>query len=666
MKRTLLFIITFFMIIRLFGQGVDCGSADPFCTGTTYDFPASTGVTSPTYGTYPNYGCLCTMPNPAYYYMQIGTSGNLVIHISTTPAHDVDFICWGPFTSPTAGCVGGLTGNCTTCYSGCPNNTTDPAFYPSGNIVDCSYSANSTEDCYINNAITGQFYLLLITNYSDQVCNINFAQSNSGTPGAATTNCGILPTPVSNNGPLCEGDTLKLFAQAVDGASFSWSGPNGWSSYDQNPVIPNATAAMAAGTYTCIVLIGTQYSPEDSTVVTINPNPVVTAMSDTICTGGTATLTASGASTYVWTPSNSTANPYILSPTVTTNYSVIGTSAFGCKDTAYASVIVNPGPTITVNNATICEGGIATLTASGAATYLWSNSQIINPINVSPVITTTYTVTGTDVNNCIGNATSIVTVNARPSITLDTVGICQGKTAAMIAQGGSASCTYTWSNGGSGNPLMVSPSASMIIDVYVTDANNCKDTASAMITVHPIPVAAFTPVPTTTTLDNPNVVFTNLSTNSTIWLWNFGDVNSSNNTSGSFSPNHSFSEVGEFTVTLTVASPFGCTDQITGTVVIENPYAFYIPNAFKPSSNITDNMVFKPKGIGVDPSTYNMIIYDRWGKEIFSTTDINEGWNGKYHNTGDVVPCGVYVYFIRFTQLFGFDKEFTGSLFVLE
>ena len=68
----------------------------------------------------------------------------------------------------------------------------------------------------------------------------------------------------------------------------------------------------------------------------------------------------------------------------------------------------------------------------------------------------------------------------------------------------------------------------------------------------------------------------------------------------------------------------------------------------------------------MDPNAYIMIIYDRWGKEIFKTTNINEGWNGKFNNVGDVLPCGVYVYFIRFTQLFGFDKEFTGGVFILE
>ena len=664
MKRLILFLFTFFFIIRIFGQGASCDSAAPFCTGTTVTFPASTNIPSPAYGTYPNYGCLCTMPNPAWYFMQIGTSGNLTIHISTTPAHDVDFICWGPFTSPTAACTGQLTGNCTVCYSGCPNNTDNPTFYPSGNIVDCSYSINATEDCHILNAITGQYYLLLITNYSDQACNINFAQSNAGDPGAATTNCGILPTPISNNGPLCEGDTLKLTAQQVAGASYSWSGPGGWSSYDQNPVIPNATLGMA-GAYTCLVIVGSQISPIDSTVVIINPNPIVTATSDTICVGGTASLTASGASTYLWNPSNSTANPLSINPTITTSYSVIGTSTFGCKDTAYTSVKVNPDPTITVNDATICQGDFATLTASGASTYSWNSTQTTNPITVSPPVTTTYTVIGTDINNCIGTASSIVTVNPRPTITLDSVGICQGKTAVMAAQGGAPNYTYTWSNGETGNPLTVSPSSSMQISVYVTDLNNCKDTANAMINVYPIPVANFTPVPSTSTLDNPTITFTNLSTNATIWQWNFGDNNSSNSTSTLQSPSHTYSEVGEFIVTLTVESDHGCVDLVTGQVIIENPYAFYIPNSFNPLSTITDNTVFKPKGIGVDPTTYIMTIFDRWGKVIFETTDINTGWNGEFNNVGDIMPRGVYVYYIRFTQLFGFKKEFCGSVTML-
>jgi hypothetical protein len=139
MKKLLLLLtaILCFSVNYSFAQGADCNTADPFCTGVTYTFPASTTTTAPTG---PNYGCLGSEPNPAFYYVQIATSGSLTIDISQADAsgsgQDVDFICWGPFTSPAAGCASGLTGS----------------------AVDCSYSASATETCTIPTATARVLY----------------------------------------------------------------------------------------------------------------------------------------------------------------------------------------------------------------------------------------------------------------------------------------------------------------------------------------------------------------------------------------------------------------------------------------------------------------------------------------------------------------------------
>ena len=93
MKKIILFLFTFFILIRLSGQGTDCSSAKPFCMGSAYIFPATTGVFNSSVDTYPNYGCLHTVPNPSWYYMRVEIPGNFVIHISTTQPHDIDFIC---------------------------------------------------------------------------------------------------------------------------------------------------------------------------------------------------------------------------------------------------------------------------------------------------------------------------------------------------------------------------------------------------------------------------------------------------------------------------------------------------------------------------------------------------------------------------------------------
>jgi sugar lactone lactonase YvrE len=139
----------------------------------------------------------------------------------------------------------------------------------------------------------------------------------------------------------------------------------------------------------------------------------------TICAGGSTSLTASGViNTYTWMPVSSLnnaniANP-IANPTTTTVYTVSGT-AIGCGPSAPVTVTVNvvPLPTVTVTgNTVVCSGDTTTLTASGATTYTWSNTgETSASIIPSPTVTTNYTVTGTDVNNCMNTDTISIIVN---------------------------------------------------------------------------------------------------------------------------------------------------------------------------------------------------------------------------------------------------------------
>ena len=209
-----------------------CEGADPFCTDNgLYQFPAGVNAGNLGSSTTPSYcsgfvrpngqgssNCLTTTPNPAFYYMQIDQPGNLNIYMYSTPSHDIDFDCWGPFSDINTAC----------------------SQLSCSNMVDCSYSINSTENCHINNAQTGQYYILLITNYSNATRNISFSNIGSG-----TTNCGILPPLVNNDGPYCVGQTIHLTANGQPGSTYSWTGPGGFTSTQQNPTRPNCTMAMA-------------------------------------------------------------------------------------------------------------------------------------------------------------------------------------------------------------------------------------------------------------------------------------------------------------------------------------------------------------------------------------------------------------------------------------
>lgn len=168
LKRTILATLIFcFSTSYLIAQS-DCAVAAPFCTSTGVTFPAETGNGDAPFG--PDYDCLFTTPNPAWYYLNISQSGNINITLTNTNLVDVDFILWGPFANQAS--------MCTAIFNG------------TAGIEDCSYATDATEYVDITGAIVGQWYMFLITNFSDVPTDIIATQ----TGGGGATNCSILCT----------------------------------------------------------------------------------------------------------------------------------------------------------------------------------------------------------------------------------------------------------------------------------------------------------------------------------------------------------------------------------------------------------------------------------------------------------------------------------------
>jgi hypothetical protein len=240
-------------------------------------------------------------------------------------------------------------------------------------------------------------------------------------------------------------------------------------------------------------------------VITVNALPTAaiavaetsgTANNDgAICTGASATLTASGGTSYAW--SNMTTGAAItVSPTTTTTYTVTVTNGNGCTATATSTITVNPLPTaaITVaetsgtanNDGTICTGASATLTASGGTSYAWSNMATSAAITVSPTTTNTYTVTVTNGNGCTATATSTITVNPLPVVT------CPGNASVLLTDPAFALTGATPSGGtysGTGvSAGMFNPATAglgmHIITYTFADANSCSNTCTFTITVN--------------------------------------------------------------------------------------------------------------------------------------------------------------------------------------
>ncbi|MBK9512827.1 MAG: hypothetical protein IPO05_04190 [Flavobacteriales bacterium] len=227
-------------------------------------------------------------------------------------------------------------------------------------------------------------------------------------------------TNTSSNSPICAGATLSLTASATGSGTitYSWVGPNGFSSGAQNPSIIGATAA-ATGSYTVTASNGCS-SSQANVSVTVNPNPATPTISAggplTFCAGGSVTLTSSSATGNVWSTGATT---QAITVNTSGTYSVTVTNGNGCSATsAGTTVTVNPNPATPTISAggplTFCAGGSVTLTSSSATGNVWSTGATTQAITVST--SGTYSVTVTNGNGCSAtSAGTTVTVNPNPA-----------------------------------------------------------------------------------------------------------------------------------------------------------------------------------------------------------------------------------------------------------
>lgn len=338
--------------------------------------------------------------------------------------------------------------------------------------------------------------------------------------------------------------------------------PSSTTTYTAEAIYTNCNGAQVVVTDVVTVTVG------GSSSVTVN------ASSTTICDGQSVTITANGTpggGTYSWNPGGQTSSSIVVSPNTTTTY-VVSYNYNGCIAKDSVTITVNPVPTVNVNNATICNGGTAILTANvnpGGGTFSWvPGGFTTQSISVSPGSTTTYTVTYT-LNGCTNTASGTVTVGGNPSVVVNSASICSGQSATLTATPNPGGGTYSWVPGGqTTQSITVSPSSTTTYTVTY-DLGGCIATGSGTVTVNPNPVPSFTYI---AACPNQPSSFNNTSTilSGTIsYQWSFPGAtpNSSTQTNPS---NIVYPSGGSYTVTLVVTSNNGCVDSITQQIVI--PY----------------------------------------------------------------------------------------------
>jgi hypothetical protein len=397
--------------------------------------------------------------------------------------------------SPTANTTYTLTG---TDSFGCPGYTT-VAVIVSTAVPNISFAGSTTSICLGAAATISASGALSYTLSSPAANGGSFVPtgttvytvqgSNGCGTSVATTTITVTPLTVSataNNTLVCSGSTTTLTA-------------SGASNYTWTPGLSTQTIFTAAPSVNTIyTLSGRTSSCNATTTIAIATNPLpvlnISPSSTSICNGDMVTLNVSGnALSYTWTPGNQTLTTISVTPSISILYGVSGTSSLNCLGNAQQVILVNATPSINVSatNYTVCAGNSTTITATGASNYTWSNAGTGSIIAVTPVGVQTFSVIGTETNNCSSTAT-IELMAYTPSITVSSnTSVCLGNSVIVSASGGSL---YTWVNNNFGfATFAASPSITTIYTVnatvnYTPAGLLCTTSNTTQVSVLPNPI----------------------------------------------------------------------------------------------------------------------------------------------------------------------------------
>lgn len=271
-------------------------------------------------------------------------------------------------------------------------------------------SVCGTTNTAITSACAADIYTLTATDPSNGCYSFDLVEvfANAGAPSITASSTTTLDCITTNANIIATTTTSPV--------SYNWTGSG---------IISGATNSTAVvnqpGTFT-VVVIDLINGCSTTSVVAVSqditvPSITIAASSTVICSGSTVTMTATGANSYNWSPGGQTTNTVSVSPTNTTNYTIMGTGLNGCTNSVNQIIVVNPLPSVSINGATnICKGSTTTLFAVGATSYTWNSGTNTTSISVSPTITTSYSITGEDANGCVNSSTTSVNIVAAKNI----------------------------------------------------------------------------------------------------------------------------------------------------------------------------------------------------------------------------------------------------------
>ena len=511
-----------------------------------------------------------------------------------------------------------------------------PTTFCDGGNVTLTSSVGSTY-LWSNAETTADINVTTAGSYTVQVTNAEGCQSAPSTATAVTVNAlPAIPT-ITAGGPttFCEGGSVTLTSST--GTTYLWS--------------TGATTASinvtTAGSYTVQVTnaSGCQSSSSTATAVTVNAlpaTPAITAGGPTIlCDGGSVNLTSSAGSTYLWSTGATAAS---INVTTSGNYTVQVTNANGCQSalSAATSVTVNAlpaTPTITTGGpTTFCDGGSVTLTSSAGSTYLWSNEETTQNINVT--ISGSYTVRVTNANGCqsVQSAATVVTVNALPLVSItsssNTMCINDLRTLSGTPAGG----TFDIIDGPgtvSGNVLSATGTGTINIEYSYTNVCTNKTTQGIIVNENPVAVAG--PDQELTFIFETQLT-AELSLSET-GEWSL--VSGSGQISDIHSPITMVTDlsIGENIFLWTVRNG-NCDASKEVKITVSD---LFVPSVITPNGD-GKNDYFKINALNVRTE---LIIFNRWGNVEYTNSNYQNDWDGRNDNGNDMTN-DTYYYILKF------------------
>ena len=302
--------------------------------------------------------------------------------------------------------------------------------------------------------------------------------------------CGTASTAVANftatPNPVCLNDTV-LFTNTSTGtiSSYSWDFGNGASPATSTTIGPHKVVYGSTGAKTAKLTVTDGSGQTNVKTVTVNvvapPTAAINASTQTVCSGGAVTLTASGGSHYHWSNGDTTA-VIMVHPTQNTTYNVTVSNSPTCFSTASKAITVGAGPTAYAGpDKSSCFGDTVRITATGGLHYQWSSGDTTATLAGVPPTVGVFTlrVTVTDGSGCTGTDTVQVTVNAKPTVNIPDQSVCG--TSSVTLDAGNAGARFHWSNNDTTQTTHVSTGGRYT--VTVTNSAGCSTVGGANVTI---------------------------------------------------------------------------------------------------------------------------------------------------------------------------------------